>query len=138
MSSTESPHPQFAASRRKLLLTEADLARLRPIVRSAKHFLKGRPYIELIDQTLNDAGVVPPGAIPQDVVTVNSSVMVTDLDHKRQAVYTVVFPQDARSSDHLVSLMTPLGAALLGGRIGEIIEVAGSRLRIDQVIRGTT
>ena len=81
MNSTESPHPQSAAPRRKLLLTEADLARLRPIVRSAKHFLKGRPYIELIDQTLNDAGVIPPGAIPQDVVTVNSSVMVTDLDH---------------------------------------------------------
>jgi regulator of nucleoside diphosphate kinase len=138
MSSTESPHPQSAASRRKLLLTEADLARLRPIVRSAKHFLKGRPYIELIDQTVNDADVIPPESIPQDVVTVNSSVVVTDLDHKRQSAYTLVFPQDARSSDRLVSLMTPLGAALLGGRIGEIIEVAGSRLRIDQVIRGTT
>jgi regulator of nucleoside diphosphate kinase len=138
MSSTESPHPQYAAPKRKLPLTEADLARLRPIVRSAKHFLKGRPYIELIDQTLNDADVIPPEAIPQDVVTVNSSVVVTELDHQRQSVYTLVFPQDARSSDHLVSLMTPLGAALLGGGIGEVIEVAGSRLRIDQVIRGAT
>ena len=134
MNSMETPHPKWVAPRRKLFLTEADLARLRPIVRSAKHFLKGRPYIELIDQELNDAGVVPPGAMPEDAVTVNSSVLVTDMDDNQQAIYTVVFPQDARSSDHLISLITPLGAALLGGRKGEVVEVAGSRLRIECVI----
>jgi regulator of nucleoside diphosphate kinase len=133
MRSTEAPF-QPAPTRRRLLLTETDLARLSPIVRSAKHFLKGRPYIELIEQALSDAGVVSPDALPPDVVTVNSSVLVTDLDRQQQTVYTVVFPQDAKRSDHLISLMTPLGAALLGGRTGEVVEVAGGRLRIDQVI----
>lgn len=134
MASTESPHPQSATPRRKLLLTETDLARLRPMVKSAKHFLRGREYIEFIDQALNDAGVVSPSALPRDVVTINTSVLLTDLERQQQTVYTVVFPQDARHSDHLISLMTPLGAALLGGRVGEVVEVAGGRLRIDQIL----
>jgi regulator of nucleoside diphosphate kinase len=134
MRSTESAHQQSAAPRRKLLLTEADLARLKPIVKSAKHFLKGRDYIEFIDRALSDAGVLSPGVMPQDVVTINTSVLVTDLDRQQQTVYRVVFPQDARHSNHLISLMTPLGAGLIGSRIGEVVKVAGGRLRIDQII----
>jgi regulator of nucleoside diphosphate kinase len=103
-------------------------------VRSAKHFLKGRSYVELIDQALSDAGVVLPGAMPQDVVTVNSTVVVTDLDLQQQTVYTVVFPQDAKNSDHLISLITPLGAALLGSSVGDIVEVPTGWLRIDRVV----
>lgn len=135
MGSTESQRP---LPRRKLLLTETDLARLRPIVRSAKHFLKGRHYIELIDQALSDAGVASPGTIPDDVVTINRSAVVTDLDRHQQAVYTVVFPQDAMHSDHRISLMTPLGAALLGRCTGEVVEVAEGRLRVDRVISEPT
>jgi regulator of nucleoside diphosphate kinase len=134
MRSTEPPNQHSALLRRKLLLTETDLARLIPIVRSAKHFLKGRSYVELIDQALSDAGVVLPGAMPQDVVTVNSTVVVTDLDLQQQTVYTVVFPQDARNSDHLISLITPLGAALLGSSVGDIVEVPTGWLRIDRVV----
>jgi regulator of nucleoside diphosphate kinase len=134
MRSTEPPNQHPALPRRKLLLTETDLARLIPIVRSAKHFLKGRPYVELIDQALSDAGVVLPGTMPQDVVTVNSTVVVTDLDLQQQTVYTVVFPQDAKNSDHLISLITPLGAALLGSSVGEIVEVPTGWLRIDRVV----
>jgi regulator of nucleoside diphosphate kinase len=133
MRSTEPPLPQ-SIPRRKLFLTETDLSRLKPMVKSAKHFLRGRDYIELIDQALSDAGVVSPGSMSQDFVTINTSVLVTDLDRQQQTVYTVVFPQDARHSDHVISLMTPLGAALLGSRIGEVVEVAGGRLRIDQII----
>ena len=133
MRSTEAPF-QPAPTRRRLLLTETDLARLKPIVRSAKHFLKGRPYIELIEQALSDAGVVSPDALPPDVVTVNSSVLVTDLDRQQQTVYTVVFPQDAKNSDHQISLITPLGASLLGSSVGDIVEVPTGWLRIDRVV----
>jgi regulator of nucleoside diphosphate kinase len=133
MRSSESQHQRSALPRRKLLLTETDLARLKPMVKSAKRFLKGRHYIELIDQVLADAGIVAPDAVPQDVVNIHTTALVTDLDRDQQAVYTVVFPQEAKHSDHRISLMTPLGAALLGGCTGDIVEVAGERLRIDQV-----
>jgi regulator of nucleoside diphosphate kinase len=67
-------------------------------------------------------------------VTVNSTVVVTDLDLQQQTVYTVVFPQDAKNSDHQISLITPLGASLLGSSVGDIIEVPTGWLRIDRVI----
>jgi len=133
MRSPESQHQPSALPRRRLLLTETDLARLKPIVSSAKRFLKGRHYVELIDQALADAGIVLPDAVPQDVVTIHTTVLVTDLDRDQQAVYKVVFPQEARHSDHRISLMTPLGAALLGSCTGDIVEVAGERLRVDRV-----
>ena len=72
--------------------------------------------IELSD-TLSRAIVVPPELVPQDVVTMNSIVLLAtraggDVERK------LVYPWDADDGAGYVSVLSPLGLALLGNRVG--------------------
>jgi regulator of nucleoside diphosphate kinase len=64
-------------------------------------------------------------------------VTVTDLDSGREHEYTIVFPRDADLSAGRISVLAPIGTALLGYAEGDEIEwnVPGGvrRLRIDSV-----
>jgi regulator of nucleoside diphosphate kinase len=81
---------------------------------------------------------VQPREIPPDVVTMNSTVRVTDVDSGTTHVYTIVFPADADYERGRISILAPLGTALLGFRVGDTVDwtVAGGtrRLRIDEII----
>ena len=78
--------------------------------------------------------MVSPEKIPPDVITINSQVRIRDLDAGRQTVYTLVFPRDADVAKNRISVFAPFGAALLGYRVGELLECAapgvGKRLRV--------
>jgi regulator of nucleoside diphosphate kinase len=67
----------------------------------------------------------------------NSKVRVTDLDSGRTFSYQIVFPRDADISKDMISVLAPLGTALIGYRTGSEIEwrVPGGtrRLRIDAI-----
>jgi regulator of nucleoside diphosphate kinase len=51
----------------------------------------------------------------------NSQVYVFDLDSGEETAYTLVFPQHADIDRHRISVLAPLGAALLGRRVGQIV-----------------
>jgi regulator of nucleoside diphosphate kinase len=59
--------------------------------------------------------------VPADVVTMNSEVRLMDLDSGETKVYTLVFPSQARSKN-AVSVLAPIGTAILGYRVGSVIE----------------
>ena len=73
--------------------------------------------------------MVSPEKIPPDVITINSQVRIRDLDAGRQAVYTLVFPRDADVAKNRISVFAPFGAALLGYRVGELLECAAPGVR---------
>jgi regulator of nucleoside diphosphate kinase len=81
---------------------------------------------------------VRPEEIPPDVVTMNSSVRVTDLESGASNVYTIVFPQDADYETGKISILAPLGTALLGYRVGDVVNWSMPRgvrrLRIEEII----
>ena len=108
-------------------------------MRAAKTFLADRMYIELLDEKLEEAQVVSPEEVPADQVEIHRIVSLTDLDRKEQVVYKLVFPNEARY-DNSISVLTPLGSALLGRRIGEVVEVHAPKrtrkLRIDEIMEG--
>jgi len=68
----------------------------------------------------------------------NSQVRIRDLEAGRVMVYTLVFPQDADASQGKISVLAPIGTALLGYRVGDMIECkvpAGvKRLRVEEVL----
>ena len=68
----------------------------------------------------------------------NSKVRVTDLDTGESRVYTLVFPHDADYKEGRISILAPLGTALLGFQAGDVVEwrmPAGTRkLRIDEIL----
>jgi len=122
-----------------LAVTQADLEKLKGALRAAKTFLADRMYIELLDEKLEEAQVVGPEDVPADQVEIHRTVSLTDLDRKEQVVYKLVFPHEARY-DNSISVLTPLGSALLGSRLGEVVEVHAPKrtrkLRIDEIMEG--
>ena len=81
---------------------------------------------------------VEPEAVPADVVTLSSTVRVTDLESGAAMDYTIVMPGEANYDAGRISVLAPLGTALLGYRVGDEIEWdvprGIRRLRIDAVL----
>ncbi len=87
---------------------------------------------------LDGAVVLPPGEIPADVVTMDSVVRLTDLEAGTRGTYTLVYPGRADFRAGRLSVLAPVGTALLGRREGDVVEGAGPagprRFRIDAVV----
>lgn len=110
------------------------------IVTQADRLLLGvlRPHAELQGE-LDRAVVVSSEAVPPDVVTMNSRVVYSDETSDVQRVVTIVFPSDADASEGRVSVLSPIGTALLGLSVGQAIDwdfPDGSRrrLRVDELV----
>ena len=70
-----------------------------------------------------DAGeIVPSTAIPADVVTMNSEVTCEDEVSGETHRLTLVYPPDADVDKHKVSVLAPVGTALLGLSVGQSID----------------
>jgi regulator of nucleoside diphosphate kinase len=98
---------------------------------------KSESDVDALEEELDSAVVVDPYKVPATVVTMNSEVVTTSLDTGQTVVLTVVFPAEADPRAGRVSVLAPLGLALLGARVGEEITwtVPGGprRLRVDQI-----
>jgi regulator of nucleoside diphosphate kinase len=112
-----------------IMVTAADMALLR--------LLHADPPLE---RELDRAIVVSSAAVPADLVTMNSLVRYTDENEGVERVVTLVYPPHANAAEGKVSVLAPVGTALLGLSDGQSIEwdfPDGSRrrLRLDQVLR---
>jgi regulator of nucleoside diphosphate kinase len=126
---------------RSIIVTDGDVERLRRLVRAFKYSLFRDPrQLDLLDQTLESAEVRPPDRVPKNVVRMNSRVRVLDFDTRKKGIYTLVFPEEANISRGFISVLAPLGIALLGRRTGDTIKATvpgGTRkLRAEQVWHG--
>ena len=77
------------------------------------------PYLDLFRTELRRADVVPPGEVPDDVVTMNSRFALSHRHSGETVNCTLVYPggEDARAGK--ISVLSPMGHALLGARVGE-------------------
>lgn len=125
-----------------IIVTEADMERLTRIVRAFKHSLfRDKQQLDLLDKVLSEAEVRPSTRVPKDVIRMSSRVRVFDFETRSRGLYTLVFPEEADISRGLLSILAPLGIALLGRRRGDVIEAqvpGGSRrLRVEGVRQQT-
>ncbi len=96
------------------LLTELDFSRL--------NNLRGGPLPPALRQALETLDLVPSREIPPDVVTMYSQVIVEDLaTHKRQKL-TLCYPADAEPHQGFISVLSPVGASLIGQRLGSTVQ----------------
>ena len=106
---------------RQIYITEFDMKRLRDTIIEQKRINKeGREYIESLEAELDRGKVVAPKDVPPDVVTMNSKVSVVDLEYGDEMTFTLVFPDDANLEAGKVSVLAPLGTAVLGYRVGDV------------------
>ena len=89
-------------------------------------------YLVGLKQELEYSVILSPEEMPADVVTMNSQVCIDDLSNGGTMTITLVFPQEADFEQKKVSILAPLGAALLGCHAGEEIcyEAPGGRKKI--------
>ncbi|ESH86589.1 MULTISPECIES: nucleoside diphosphate kinase regulator [Cupriavidus] len=100
-----------------LYLTELDVTRLERIASRAP----ANGIAEMLDDILARAAIVPPEAIPQDVVTMNSSVRCALEGDPAPRQWTLVYPDNADFEAGRISVFSPVGQALLGARAGETV-----------------
>lgn len=108
--------------RDRIYITEDDARKLRRLIAGRRG---GRSsdleYLDMLEQELDRAEEVEEDAIPGGVVTMNSEVRLKDLDSGETRVYRLIFPTQART-ENTVSVLAPIGTAMLGYRVGDVIE----------------
>lgn len=73
-------------------------------------------------EELNRASIVPEKYIPSDTVTMNSRVRFKDVKTNEESEVTIVFPEESNAKEGKISVVAPVGTALLGLRVGEQIK----------------
>ena len=89
------------------------------------HFPLSQRDAERLDDLENElrrAIVVKSGEVPPDVVTMNSRVRIQDLSRGGEHTYQIVFPEDADLDENRISVLAPIGTALIGYRTGTTVE----------------
>lgn len=110
-------------SERSIQITELDRKRLLDLIQEAQSGeYRKSIYLDNLRSELERAQVVPSQDIPADVVTMNSTVTLTDLDTKEEETYTLVYPEHADTTQAKVSILAPVGTAMLGYRVGDVFE----------------
>lgn len=100
-----------------IIITKADLARLLPVL--DQHDSEAS---ESLANELYRATVVDPRDVHGDVVTMNSEVVYEDCETGAQRTVRLVYPKDADAARGRISVLAPIGTALLGLRVGQSIE----------------
>jgi regulator of nucleoside diphosphate kinase len=115
------PRPRRAPERRvNALVTELDEERLASLMRWQRWANLDSGVADL-EARLSQAAVVDGHAIPADVVTMNSLVLCEDEQTGAWTRFRLVYPRDVCDQGH-VSILLPLGAALLGAKVGSVVE----------------
>ena len=120
-------------------ITEFDLERLRKLLWDAQSTeYRKSVYLERLQSEIDRAEVVSPQDIPSDVITMKSTACLEDLDTKEEEIYTLVFPENADLGQGKISVLAPIGTAMLGYEVGDTFEwevPAGKRrLRVKKII----
>jgi len=105
---------------RQIVITESDIQRLEQLLETPVSSSPDR--LGQLEQEIHRAEVVASDEISATTVTMNSRVRVHDLDRGTDFVCTLVFPSEANADQKKISVLAPLGLALLGCRVDEIVE----------------
>lgn len=99
------------------VMTELDHVRIDRLLARAL-----RASDDALHALLDDADIVPPRQVPADVVTMYTQVTVEDPDDGTRRKLAVCYPEDADPAAGFVSVLSPVGTALLGRRRGDLVE----------------
>ena len=107
------------SSSTRIVLTSRDFDRLDALL----HTLPANafPGKAALEAELARADIVEPDRIPPNVVTMNSTVRFTITNSAKEFSLTLVYPKDAGQADR-VSVIAPVGSALLGLSVGDELE----------------
>jgi regulator of nucleoside diphosphate kinase len=107
-------------NRKKIIVNSRDYAKLTGII-SSKPGSSEAEYREL-NEELRNAVLVEPEKMPPDVITMNSKVRFKDIEESEDYIFSLVYPEEADTSKGKLSILAPIGTALLGYRVGDKVK----------------
>jgi regulator of nucleoside diphosphate kinase len=123
---------------KQIVITESDFDRLNGLVDSPRYRATHALLLSGLREELDRSRVVGAGKVPPGVVTMRSQVRVRDLRSDETETYTLVYPEEADISAGKLSVLAPLGTALLGTRVGQVVKFdapAGQRrLKVERIL----
>lgn len=109
----------------EIRLTELDAARLeRSLIEQMKRSPEAGQGTTELEDLLDSAAVVPPDSIDPEVVTMNSTVVLEEQPSARRTTVTLVYPRDADLERSRISVLSPVGRALIGARVGDVLTIS--------------
>jgi regulator of nucleoside diphosphate kinase len=110
--------------RRKTTITRPDRDLLMRATHSSVNLLRWGFFVDELSRELKCARVIDPARVPDDAVTMHSTVRIRDSKRGAAEVYTLVYPDEADPRSGKLSVLTTVGTALLGRRSGDLVRVA--------------
>lgn len=118
---------------KQIFVTDFDMKRFQWLfTNSSKFDPMYQRHLRELEREMKNAVVVEPKDIPPDVITMHTKFTLRDLNTNGEFTYTLVFPFDADSEKMMLSILTPIGVAVIGYRIGDEaeFEVPGGKRKI--------
>jgi len=122
-----------------IYITRTDRSRLTDLIQ--RTLREGGPdiaHLRSLGEELERAKVVESADVPPNVITMNSTVRIHDLETNESFTYTLVYPEKANIDEGRLSILAAVGTGLLGYRVGDTIEwpvPAGIRkMRVDELV----
>ncbi len=109
---------------RIISITSSDRERLLKLINKEREFgtAKSKDFLKDLEQELDRANIVSSEMIPPDAITMNSKVLLRDLDSGEETTYTLVYPEAADLLEDKISVLAPVGTAILGFREGDVVD----------------
>ena len=125
--------------RRNIIITDSDRRRLEHLLASEfAAAINPKTYLADLQAELQRAKIVDSAEVPGDVITMESTVRLIDVDTGEEETYTLVYPSQANIAASKLSILAPIGTAILGYRVGDVVHwrvPSGKRhLRVEEVL----
>jgi regulator of nucleoside diphosphate kinase len=122
-----------------LTITQLDFLRLSQLISSMRERKSAdMGYLKYLETELQKAKLIDSSCITPEFVTMNSIIEVTFLGINKIMQLQLVYPRKADFSKGLISILSPLGCALLGYKAGDIVSFMApkgeQKVRIERVI----
>jgi regulator of nucleoside diphosphate kinase len=112
--------------KRTIYITAQDMEQLRKLLddeRDRHGYGNGRgEHLKGLETEMKRSKCITDHNVPRDVVTMHSTARLVDLDTGEEFIYTLVFPHEADIEQGKISVLAPIGTAMLGYREGAVFE----------------
>lgn len=108
-----------------IYLIDSDYKRLQDFINSAREYKEeDKESLDKLQIELDKATVVEESNLPQGIVSLYSTVEIYDISNEETMIYTIVFPDEADIDKQKISVLSPLGTALIGEKEGTEVELS--------------
>jgi regulator of nucleoside diphosphate kinase len=134
--------PSFQSSTKsimsQIIISALDYDRIKRSIENAKNRKSiNNQEAENLLKELSTAKVVKPKEIPNDVITMNSVVKITFVKNNSHIELKLVYPDQANMEKYHLSIFSPIATALLGYKVGDVIDwivpSGPTSIRIDEI-----